>query len=368
MSRSVIGLVAVLLALVLPAAPAAAQHADFTTPVLTAAPVNPITGSSGSTCRSTPTTSLGACSAACGGGVQAVTWSDGCGSGGAFDQVCNAQGCPVYGSCGGGQWSCASGVIYGLYDSGSTSSWSCAGAYGGANASCQSCDVGYVLSGSACVPLVTPGSMTWTIPGTYYFVVPAHNTLTAQAWGGGGGGGSGENASLWLAGGNGSNGGDSSVAGYITAGGGYGGDQGGYYMAYNIYYNIIFAYGGGYSGGAGHNGGNGSNSNLWNGAGTNGNSSWAGGSGGLGGIGFAGCCAAPAATNGEAPGGGGGGGGSDGPGAGGGGGGGETSEAISSATGSTLTIVVGAGGAGAPSTIGRYGGNGADGQVTVSWQ
>lgn len=35
---------------------------------------------------------------------------------------------------------------------------------------------------------VTPGSITYTTPGTYSFVVPSYNSLEVELWGAGGGG------------------------------------------------------------------------------------------------------------------------------------------------------------------------------------
>jgi hypothetical protein len=81
-------------AVLLAASPAAAQHADFTTPVVSSEPDN-VSSSTPHGCAPNMTTDLGACSVGCGGGTQAVQWSDGCGNSGVFSQACNAAACPT---------------------------------------------------------------------------------------------------------------------------------------------------------------------------------------------------------------------------------------------------------------------------------
>jgi hypothetical protein len=69
------------------------------------------------------------------------------------------------------------------------------------------------------------GSANYTTPGTYTFLVPPYQSLTAQTWGAGGGGGGG-GANDGFASGYGGSGGSSSFGSIVSAGGGSGGGPG----------------------------------------------------------------------------------------------------------------------------------------------
>lgn len=198
---------------------------------------------------------------------------------------------------------------------------------------------------------VTPGSQSFTTAGSFNFVVPCHNNLTVQVWGGGAGGqsvgfgsvaaasSSSWNTSVLIAGG----GGPPSSSTYL---GGTGGTATG-----------------GTTNSAGENGGNGGN-NLPSGKG--GDSP----NGGLGGASQA--SLSSGGISGTEPGGGGSGGrgtGRGSQGGPGGGGGGYTARTWTQGTyspGTSIPIIVGPGSAGS-TTGGNRGGNGATGRVTISW-
>jgi hypothetical protein len=223
---------------------------------------------------------------------------------------------------------------------------------------------------------VTPGSQTFSTPGTYSFTIPAHNTMTVRLWGAGAGGngstddnddtvGVSGGASSWDGG---------RAAGKPEAGGGAAGAA----VARSFPGN------GGGAGGVGYNcssttagqpGGN----DSWRQGGSNYVYSGKGGDGGNGGVGGAsvyGNTGRPGKP-GSAPGGGGGGsanftarkGSSASRGWPGGGGGAYCTRTYSSGVyeaGSTVTVIVGAGGAGGNSIF--DGGAGAGGRVEISWQ
>jgi|GEM_PF-5501689 len=250
----------------------------------------------------------------------------------------------------------------------------------------------YASCSVASASSVTPGSQTFTASGT--FTVPAHNTLTAQCWGGGGGGANSFLHSNYFPGESlpgyyGGTGGQSSFNGTLIANGGAGGSL------------AIASEGQGYTPGSGGAGGtaSGGDENTAGAAGTagatdvvyvsSGSGGTAGGSGGgVGGAsntyGEGGCqslsCDSPG-NAGSAPGGGGGGAvgtGSD-QGSGGGGGGGgfvkKTYAAGVFTVGSGISVVVGSGGQGGQEVWGiggildhSAGGNGARGECRISWQ
>jgi hypothetical protein len=204
-------------------------------------------------------------------------------------------------------------------------------------------------------------SMTFSTPGTHTFTVPAYvSTLKVEVWGAGGGGGS--NADDKKA--SGENGSSSSFD-KVIARGGKGGDGG-------VRNQAVSGGNGGTAEGGDDNrtGDNGKNGNA-NGAG-NGGSSPKGGAGGNGADTPKNTTAIPG-KDGAAPGGGGGGtakmlsGGGYNNGAGGGGGGYATKTYAKGtlAPGKTITVVVGEGGKGAKENV--NGGNGAHGEVRISW-
>lgn len=203
----------------------------------------------------------------------------------------------------------------------------------------------------------SPTSQIYATPGTYTFTVPSYETLTVEVWGGGGGGtGAPYDAAA------GHSGGASSWDGTLAAAGGAGGPAN-------------------YTPGGAGGSGSGGTTNLTGGKGEAGVNFSYGGAGGAGANGGAGGArtnrgSSPGIVNGHpgtAPGGGGSGAvystarvSHSGAGAGGGGYASRAYTAGAYASGSTITVVVGAGGAG-----GYYnasaGGNGAPGQVKITW-
>lgn len=197
-------------------------------------------------------------------------------------------------------------------------------------------------------------SQSYTSAGSHTFTVPAYTTLTVEVWGAGGGG-AGELSK------DGANGGKSSF-GSVVGQGGKGGNAPGVGHTPTGFGGAGGTASGGTTNTSGGDGKNGSNS-----SGGKGGSSPNGGAGGSGGSGSKG-------SAGKAPGGGGGGGGGAAysRGGGGGGGGGYSKRTYTSgqlAPGATITVVVGAGGAGGkePSCNACSGGNGAKGEVDISW-
>lgn len=198
---------------------------------------------------------------------------------------------------------------------------------------------------------VTPGSVTYSSPGTYYFNVPLYRTLSIELWGGGGSGVSNSSS--------GGTGGTSSIGALsMVANGGIGGAQlgggaqqggpGGSASGGNT--NNIS----GGNGGDGVFGGRGSQHGGAGGSGAN------GGSGGSGGLYYV-----YPASNGSPPGGGSG--GSPRVAGGGGGGGAYCSSVFTGSTyaGTVFTIIVGAGSNNGNDGDGSY--VGANGQCVITW-
>lgn len=92
------------------------------------------------------TTGVGQCTTSCGGGLQSITQSDGCGHTQTVDQACDTQACPVNGACGAASGTtvtsapttglCADGSIPTVSGTGPWS-WSCTGSNSGTTASCS---------------------------------------------------------------------------------------------------------------------------------------------------------------------------------------------------------------------------------------
>lgn len=207
------------------------------------------------------------------------------------------------------------------------------------------------VSIASCGCTVTPGSQSFTTAGSQNFVVPCHNTLTVQVWGGGGGGGGYESsyqsgtaggASSWNSGTLQANGGAGSSTGAGaggTASGGTTNTTGG-----NGEARSLGTYAG--AGGNGANGGAGGARKTTNGVGNNGTAPGGGGSGcfyEFSGVEIAG---------------------------GGGGGGGYSTRAYAAGTyavAASIPLVVGGAGLGGRQGETCQGGNGAVGRVTVTW-
>ena len=198
---------------------------------------------------------------------------------------------------------------------------------------------------------VTPGSVTYTSPGTYYLTIPIYGTLTVELWGGGGSGVSNSSS--------GGTGGASYISSLgMTANGGIGGAQlGGGAQQGGPGGSASGGNSNNISGGDGGNGVPGGRGSQHGGAGGNGANGGAGGSGGL--------YYVYPATNGSFPGGGSG--GSPRTAGGGGGGGAYCSSVFTGSTyaGSVFTIIVGAGSNNGADGDGSY--IGANGQCVITW-
>lgn len=204
--------------------------------------------------------------------------------------------------------------------------------------------------------MAAPVTTTYTTPGTYTFVVPSYANLTATCWGAGGGGASAGGDAGPTAGAT----GGSSIFSGLTAGGGGGGAT-----------NRTGGSGGTASGGTtntnGEAGGNVPGDGTLQNSGKGGDCP-NGGTGGASVI-YVGDGNRVPGNPGNSPGGGGSGGKFIAQGAGGGGGAYTTKTYIQGdlTTGSSITITVGERGLGGIAAVTNRGGNGSNGQVTVTY-
>ena len=133
------------------------------------------------------TTSIGNCSATCGGGTENIVQSDGCGHTQVTQQVCNTQTCQCTASTASWGTSCSAPVAALEYGSSITVTNTATGSTGSVTITCNSGTL--VQSSPSCthtqatyVYFTTTGSGAWTVP-------TGVASITVEAIGGGGHGG-----------------------------------------------------------------------------------------------------------------------------------------------------------------------------------